>query len=437
MQFPKLLIACLLVYAILTGLLIASVPVNKAPDEGAHLEYARYLAEKKSFPIFKPLGANAPGYEFHQPPLYYFLVAPSYMVSESAAPYLARAISLLCGLLTLVFLWSALRLLFPDDELLANLATGFAALWPLHIAVGASAGNDALTGAMCAGMFWSVVRLAGRLSRREYSWRDAALIGVFFGLGMLSKSTALVVGFASIAAVFHLLHRDENQDAGSTPVLATGVALGFAILICGGWLARNTVLYGDPLAAKIFDEAFANSPSRREFLQAATGAVGWEYLRAWLMICFSTCWGFFGGPNTAIVMLNPFGSRGPRFEAFAVLPVMFFPFAATLAALFGFTKWKWREWKNPSLPQLSKIALLWWGVALLLVVAVLFRFNLTYFQAQARYLHPALLPIVLVFALGWRAVLGEGRALRILSFGFGAILILISLWNVFGWRTLV
>jgi hypothetical protein len=440
MQFSKFLFACLLAYAVLTALLIVTVPINKAPDEGAHLEYAQYLAQKKSFPVFKPLGANAPGYEFHQPPLYYVLVAPSYAISENAAPYLARMISLLCSILTLVFLWNALRLLFPGDELLANLTTGFAAIWPLHVAVGASAGNDALAGAMCAGMFWSVARLAARLSRREYSWRDAALIGIFFGLGMLSKSTALVVGIAALGATFHLLRRAERESgerAGSTPIVATSVVLGFAILLCGGWLMHNTVLYGDPLAAKIFDEAFANSPSRREFLQTATGAFGWEYLRAWFTICFATCWGFFGGPNTAIAMLNLFGSRGPRFEAFSVLPVMFFPLAATVVALFGFAKWKWRELRTPLLPPLSRIALLWWGVALLLAVVVLFRFNLTYFQAQARYLHPALLPMALVFALGWREVFGAGRALRAFSIGFGAILILLTLWNAFGWKTLV
>src|SRR5690606_4896392 len=99
--------------------------------------------------------------------------------------------SLLCGALTLVFLWWSLRLLFPDDKIIAPLATGFAAIWPLHISVGASAGNDALAGVLCAGMFWAIARFAKRIETPEYSWRDAALIGVSFGLGMLAKSTSL------------------------------------------------------------------------------------------------------------------------------------------------------------------------------------------------------------------------------------------------------
>ena len=248
---------------------------------------------------------------------------------------------------------------------------------------------------------------------------------------MLSKSTALVIAMAGIGASWHLARRNRSNPA--APFIVAGVMF----CICGLWLVRNTILYGDPLGARIFDEAFASSPSRKEFVQAATGATGFAYLRAWLTIAFATCWGFFGGPNTAIAMLNPFGSRGPRFEAFSVLPLMIFPFATTIVAIFGTVKWKLREWKNPVLPMLPKIALIWWSLAFFGVVLVLWRFNLTYFQAQARYLHPAFLPMCLIFALGWRTIFGAGRALKIFSFGFGGVLLLITLWNVFGWKTLV
>jgi len=428
----KFLFACVLLYGVLTSALIFAVPIGAAPDEGAHLEYAQYLAQKKSFPVFQPQGANSPGYEFHQPPLYYSIAALGYgVLPPQSAAYAARIISLICGVFTLVFLWHSIRLLFPEDKVLAQLATGFGALWPLHIGVGASAGNDAIAGAMCAGVLWAIARLARRLELSEYSWRDAAIVGVVCGLGMLSKSTALVIAVAGIGASWHLARR--SQTIPSAPLIVAGVMF----LICGPWLARNTMLYGDPLAARIFDEAFASSPSRKEFVQSATGATGFAYLRAWLTIAFATCWGFFGGPNTAIAMLNPFGSRGPRFEAFSVLPLMVFPFAATIAAIFGMAKWKLREWKNPVLTILPKIALIWWSLGMLGVALVLWRFNLTYFQAQARYLHPALLPMCLIFALGWRTIFGEGRALKLFSFGFGGVLLLITLWNVFGWKTLV
>jgi hypothetical protein len=428
----KFLIACLLVYAVLTGLLIATVPMGHAPDEMAHMEYAQHLAEKKSLPVFEPTGANAPGYEFHQPPLYYALVAPFYMVSESAAPYAARSISLVCGALTIAFLWQALGWFFPNDNTLRFIATGLAGIWPMHIAVGASGGNDALSGMFCAAMLWAVARMVPRVETGAINWRDGALLGLFFGLGLLTKSTALVVGIVALGGALHLVRRSERVSY--VPLAA---AIGVTALLGGWWLVRNTMLYGDPLAAKIFEEAFTKSSPGPQALMQGLGLSLIEYLRAFFVILFASCWGFFGGPNTALSMLNPFGVTGPKAEAMTVLPVMLIPFLATFVALWGYSKWKWQEWKQPILPILPKIGLIWWGLAFWAVALVLLRFNLTYFQAQARYMHPALLPMCVIFALGWREILDEGRALRVFAIGFGGVLVLLTLWNAFGWRTLV
>ena len=379
MSNNKFLIVCLLVYVVLTGLLVATVPMGHAPDEMAHMEYAQYLAEKKSLPVFEPKGANAPGYEFHQPPLYYALVAPFYLVSESAAPYAARIISLVCGALTIVLLWQALGWFFPNENIIRSLATGFAAVWPMHIAVGTSGGNDALSGLFCAAMLWAVARMVPRAEQGTVTWRDGAFLGLFFGLGLLTKSSALVVGIIALGGTLHLVRRSEKVSY--APMAA---AIAVTALLGGWWLVRNTMLYGDPLAARIFDEAFTKSSPSPQAMMAMTGVSVVEYIRAFFVILFTTCWGFFGGPNTAITMLNPFGTRGPRFEAFTALPLMLVPFLATAVALWGYTKWKWQEWKQPVLPILPKIGLIWWGLAFWAVALVLFRFNLTYFQAQAR-----------------------------------------------------
>lgn len=430
----------LFVYALLTSLLIVTVPINQAPDEGAHLEYVEYLHDHWKFPVFEPRGANFPGYEFHQPPLYYGISALTWKVlPDPVEPYAARIVSMLAGLVVLVLLWHSIRLLFPDDRVLAPLAIGFAAVWPMHIGVGASAGNDAIAGAMCAGMYWAVARFAVRVQGSEYSWRDAALVGAFFGLGMLSKSTSLVVGVAAIGATFHLARCSKSHDS-RVAIMLPAVALAMAFVLCGWWLARNQVMYGDPLAARIFDEAFKNSSPRPQVVIAATGVSLLQYLRAIFVILFATCWGFFGGPNTAVQMLNPFGARGPRFEAFAALPLMIFPLVMTAIALGGIARYKLAAWKSGIKEYFSspdRVALWWWGVGFVLVVLALARFNLIQYQAQARYLHPALLPMSLVFALGWLEILGRGLMLRVCVCLFGLALVALTLWNAFGWRTLV
>lgn len=423
--------ACLAAYGVLTALVIFSVPIGAAPDEGAHLEYAQYLFDKNSLPVFQAQGANFPGYEFHQPPLYYSVCAVVWKaLPPGSRPFAARLVSLLCGALTLVFLWHSIRLLFPDNEVLAPLATSFCALWPLHIGVGASAGNDALAGLLCAGMFWAIARLAALIKKGEYSARDVALAGLFFGLGMLTKSSCLAVGIASLGAVWHLSRESAITRAALRDV---AIVVGVALLVCGAWLLRNTMLYGDPLAAQIFDIAFKNSSPSPSNLMAATGVSFGEYLRAFFLILFATCWGFFGGPNTAIKILNPFGS-GVAPVAFTALPLMLLCLLMTVLAGWGLFR-KHDATISAARPQ--QIALLWWGAGFVLVVLALARFNLSHFQAQARYLHPALLPMALAFTLGWQRVLAERRRLVFFAGVFGVVLIVITLWNVFGWRTLV
>ena len=78
-QAPRWVLPSLVaLYAALTLLLIARVPLGTAnvPDEWAHFEYVEHLATRGTLPVFRPQGAPHPGYEFHQPPLYYALCAP-------------------------------------------------------------------------------------------------------------------------------------------------------------------------------------------------------------------------------------------------------------------------------------------------------------------------------------------------------------------------
>ena len=131
-------------YCALTALLIFRVPLGQAPDEPAHMEYVRYLIEHRALPFFDrrvpqtddPVlrGGNGPGFEFHQPPLYYVTSAVvSAPFAGDAQIYASRFVSLVCGALCLLLLWRGVRALWPESPQLAIGATGFAALWPLHI----------------------------------------------------------------------------------------------------------------------------------------------------------------------------------------------------------------------------------------------------------------------------------------------------------------
>ena len=422
-------------YCVLTLLLIARVPIGAAPDEGPHLDYVEYLATRRALPVFQAAKAPDYGYEFHQPPLYYALCAPLWKATGTTVrPYLCRLVSLLCGALTLVLLWHSVVALFPHNRGLALVATSFAALWPLHQAVGASASNDALAGLICAAIFFIIARAATQ--DRGWQMRDVALLGVLIGLGLLTKTTCLVVGMVAVGAAWHVARLTSNSasDKGAA-FRAAAVVTGVALLIGGWWLVRNQILYGDPLALGIFNAAFAqSSPGPAVFFAGGVSVL--TYLRALLLILFCTAWGIFGGPNTAITVLNPFGVRGPSPAVLPALGPMLICAVATVAAVWGLWRWT-KAWR--SLPPASRVALAWWVIGFCLVALAWIQFNTRYFQAQARYFHPALLPMALAAALGWWHVFPvERRSARWLGVALlGATLLGLTLWNVFGWRTLV
>ncbi|HEX8552552.1 MAG TPA: glycosyltransferase family 39 protein [Abditibacteriaceae bacterium] len=420
-------------YIAIAGLLVLRVPLGKAPDETAHIYYVQHLATTHSLPVFKPIGATKdPGYEFHQPPLYYAISAVGWnAVGPGVQNYACRLVSLLFGAATILLVFGAVRRLF--DESAAILAAGFVALWPLHINVGASAGNDTAAGFFCALLFYLVARGS---TEEAPSLKLSAAIGVAVGLAMLSKTSTLTVCLAALGWLVHSSWKSPveiDRTLRRTIFLRNAaIALTVASLICGPWLVRNTALYGDPLAVRIFDEAFRNSSPRPSAFFAG-GIDFLTYIRALFLVMFCTAWGIFGGPNTALEVLNLFGTRGPRPEAFGALPFLLVCGGATLAALLGLRRVAWDE-----LNSSHKRAWLWWLLGLLAVVAAWANFNLIQFQGQARYLHPALLPLAAVLALGWREIFPMETARgKTGTIGFALVLVGLSVWNIVSWRTLV
>jgi 4-amino-4-deoxy-L-arabinose transferase-like glycosyltransferase len=257
MKTPAFFVA---VYLLLAGLLAARVPLGKAPDENAHIFYVQHLATARTLPVFKPIGAaKDPGYEFHQPPLYYAVCALGWnAMGPGVQNYWCRLVSILFGTATVALVWGAARRVFDDS--LACLATGFVALWPLHINVGAFAGNDAAAGSFCALIFYFVAR--GASVAKAPSLKLCAALGVSCGLAMLTKSSCLPVCVAAFGWTLHASLKNRGEIARTSVWRNGALVAGIAALVCGPWLLRNMMLYGDPLAVRIFDEAFRNSSPR-------------------------------------------------------------------------------------------------------------------------------------------------------------------------------
>ncbi len=404
----------LLVYAITATLYAVYTPPWQAPDEPAHYNYIRALAEERALPVieqgdydqeylgrltsrkFPPELSIAPlRYEDHQPPLYYLLAVPVYLLFQGALIPL-RFLSVALGLLLLTVVHRLARTLFPDRPFLALAATTLIALLPQHVAMTAAVNNDALAELVLATALWLAVRPHPR------PWP----LGAVVGLAMLTKTTACV---ALPVALLALWWEGTRKNAPVRYAAAqTGRMLLAALLLAGPWLIRNATLYGwtDPLGLARHNAVVQGQPRTAEWLaQYGPPGLALRFLRT----TFQSFWGQFGWMG---VPMHP-----PVYLALAILSVL-------LGV--GFLAW-WLDRRRPRLTPPQRRGVLLLALSATLTVLSYLWYNLTFVQHQGRYLFPALAPLALAGALGlewW-----TGRRVGVLLVGLGLMAIPLAL----GW----
>ncbi len=379
-----------------------------APDEAAHIAYVHTVASGH-LPTRQTAAKNPQnGYEWHQPPLYYGLAALFLPLGERAL----RLASLLCGLGGLLLIYRAARLVFPNDPDLASLAVGIAALMPTHIAITSSVNNDALL-EVCFSA--TLLVLIGAFYGGFTFWR-AGWLGVVIGAALLTKATGLLL-LPLVALALLLLWRAGEKPQDLLRSAAWMVAV--IAVVSGWWFVRNTQLYGELLPLHAFQEAFAGTAQASDMV-ALLG--GWSpYFLFMSLGIFKSFWAVYGTARDAVV-------GKPSF-----LPMQaYWLFGAiSAAALAGLVKLHFRRKTDFTETQRYVI---WILIATIGLVAVSFgAFIVKYFQMQGRYLYPAMLPICLLLALGWRAILPQ----RHVSLASGLLLTLLTALCLAYLRTLM
>jgi hypothetical protein len=421
---------CLFVYLVLTAALIFRVRLGDAPDETAHWQYVNYIAKYHALPVFQGQPPPQEGYEYHQPPLYYLICAPFWaaLTGHEAAQQLAcRLVNLAFGLATLTLIWATARLLFPSRPGVALLATGYAALWPLHQAVGAASGNDALAGFLCAALFYLIAR--GIAS--DWGTRDVALTGLCMAAGLYTKNTCLVVAVAALGAV--LLSSAQKRTL-SRGVLSLVTVFAIAFMLALPLMFRNQVNYGDPFGIAAFQKAATlGTPGYPQFSVIITLP---DYARGILLITLVNAWGIFGGPDRASRVIAPLSSTGAHLPTWTLVPLLIILAASALTGLGLYRSWN-RTPETGREPWTTSVWR-WWALGVGLIIVAWLQFSYNHLSgAQARYLHPALLPVCIIAAAGWAEFWGKGRNGVLASVVLGLVLLALSLGNILGWRTLV
>jgi 4-amino-4-deoxy-L-arabinose transferase-like glycosyltransferase len=495
------LLVVLGIYLVLGLIYAARTPAWQSPDEPAHVQVIRQLQSNGCCPViavgdwdqallsqltsarFAPDLLDALPtiqYEDHQPPLYYLLALPVYTASADAL-LAVRLLSLLIGMGVVTAAYAAARALFPARGWLAVSAAAFTALIPQHLAMLAAANNDALAElAVALGLLLVIYYLRGAGERWfALAWGGVALVlAVVLVLAALPAGGAapLIVGAAALAAgvtawILWRWHGDtppvwigvalgtaaglafltKMNAAFIAGVIALAVALrwwavpalaprqkvtgflrdgllaaGVALALGGLWWARNVSVYGFPdlFGLRAHDAVVVGQLRTADWFAQLGPAEGMRHL---LQTTFNSAWGQFGW------MALPLPD-------WAYALIWFFLGVIATGWIIRLTR------REP--PPLEEAPARWrrlagvsLGAAAALVLLQFAYYNSVFYQAQGRYLFPALLPVALAAAMGlegWSRLARPGRPRTLVRWA-GPLLILTGFvpLNIFVlWRML-
>jgi Predicted membrane protein (DUF2142) len=390
------------------------VPIFEAPDEPAHFEYVRYVADKRAIPF-----ENHPWYPGYvqtagHGPLYYalgVLIAGWIDVSDSAAgwprnPYFAygpdslganlyqhsaaeqfpfrgtplavhllRVISVVLGAGTVIATWSLARTVFPHERWLPLGAAAFVAFLPQFIFVSASVNSDNLVNFLSALGMISVVRIGQGLGRRA---RDLVGLGLVVGLASLAKGSGLAlipIGGAAMLVRgkrfgWHLWLRDVLLSAATF------------LLVAGWWFALTATRLGDLGAYNSSQIAYpalvrTHPPSLAELSNFAQAA--------WISFWAKFGWGNIGVDERIYELLGIAGAL----------------------ALVGLAVRAARDWRSPDFPRKAFFLLLL-DVVVVGMLFISFWYAYPVGGDQGRYMFTAVAPLAVLFVWGLSAYFPSG-----------------------------
>jgi 4-amino-4-deoxy-L-arabinose transferase-like glycosyltransferase len=208
------------------------------PDDVRREALARWYG-KPDGPVRYEKGTGT-NWEGQHPPLYYALMALVYKLAAGLSigrrVLWMRLASVVIACSSVIFFRLAWRSAAPETQRRLALGVALAALTPSLVLDVARLGNDALSMALAAALFWQLLAL--REARRP--WLTVAIIGVLLGLGCLTKGYFVVVAPAVLVSVAFFSRRTGWRTILGRCALIALLCIAFA----GWWLVRSQRIYG-------------------------------------------------------------------------------------------------------------------------------------------------------------------------------------------------
>jgi 4-amino-4-deoxy-L-arabinose transferase-like glycosyltransferase len=420
--------AALLCVPIIAGLAwMVSLPPAHGPDEVAHLAYVEHVAQERSLPSLR-FSADGGWSEGHQPPLYYLVAA---LLSPLVGTgWGVRWLSLVMGAGSVLAYYGLARRLTGISKTEAALLASATGLLPMFSFLTATVNNGAMVQLLVALVLW--------LGVEPWKWRGARSLwmGALVGGAVLSKMSGLFL-IPYLICAWGRLYLDHSLSW--KDVLGTsGRLLLVVTVVAGWWFWRNWLLYGDTLGWQQ-QMASAQTLVRRERLNPA-------YIYAVTIELWRSFWAAFGpsarqtAPPSVYILLSLlvapglgglvasrwpgspgiivgavlggsiiaflgwplavpwFAERVPFLKGFEAKIVLALVFAGILFGALRNVRWR----MHPPIRRETGLM----GLAVVLLVIGVYRYNVDFPQPQGRFVMPCAAPILYLIVLGWIALFG-------------------------------
>ena len=237
---------------------MVKLPLHIGMDFMDHMEYIDYVAEKVRIPL------ATEGSQMFQSPLFYVISAVIYksllnFFSLDTVLRILRVVPLLCGAAQIELSYRAVRYAYPTRQDLQVLGTVIGGLVPMNIYMSQAVGNEPMTG--CLSGLAVVLTLRLICSPRLPSTGALLLMGLFLGLALLTKVTALLLVFPIVWFIAYRLVKNSSSTEKPIALITQRIVLvlGVVCLISGWYYLRNWIETGslfiggwDPLGHSVW-----------------------------------------------------------------------------------------------------------------------------------------------------------------------------------------
>jgi 4-amino-4-deoxy-L-arabinose transferase-like glycosyltransferase len=289
--------------------------------------------------------------------------------------YLVRLVSVVIGVLTVLFAWLAFGQAFGPGQA-QRIATGLVALLPMPTFLRSGVNADVMVALFVSIAFWLAVR--SLRAERAISIRGSIVMGLVLAGGVLTKQTFVIIVAAWMLVLLFELVRRRSRIIGA--IARAVVSLG-AIAMGAGWFFAASPSVG---VTNDVTAAGAQLLSPTEYLRQVSSERWLNMVNEW--------WGVFGWLDTPV--------SGDWYRMLKV-----FTLVTVVVGVLALVRALGSRRVDPVL-LLAGVWCLAWVVALLYVEFNLMRSGKSGPFLQGRYFMPVLVPTIALGVAAWRSIAG-------------------------------